>query len=268
MAKIADFEYSFTKKKLVYTFFLFLLIPVTLATELTINFGETAEFENQIIKLRNLKVDQAVIEVGEEAKILEVDELASIGNLEVKLIEIFYIGESEGHVKIDVSSLYVCGDGNCDGPENSGNCCQDCSCSPGLECSSNKCIIPNQDEESQDSEVCIEDEDCDDQNQDTLDLCAGTPKKCLSISTVICETNEDCNDNNSCTEDKCTNNDCFNTQIPDCQQPIEEAEEIESEETTVGDEQGTEGETAEEQENSGFFSKLLGFFKKIFGLDS
>jgi len=235
-----------------------ILISSILAEDITLNVGESQEISGNTIKLKSLKSDKAVITVNTDSKIIEQGDEETIGPLKVRLVEISYFGPSEGNVKLDVTSLYSCGDNKCEGPETKESCCQDCGCQPGYDCINKECLVHVEHE-------CDKDEECDDNNPSTSDRCVGYPRKCVNANIEICNEDLDCNDNRECTTDVCRNNDCFNEPIEGC----------ESEEPEIPEQQGnTNQEQIEDfQENLqnledkqfSFWGKIINFFKKIFG---
>ena len=232
------------------------MLTFTVAEELTLNLGEPKEFSGYKILLKNLKSDKAVISVNEESKIFEVNDENILGGLKAILKEITYIGDSEGSVKIDVTSLYVCGNAECNPTETQENCCKDCGCQTGYDCEENKCTVHLE-------HACDDDSDCDDSNPNTLDTCSGSPRKCNNISQLICSENSDCNDDNECTNDLCRNNDCFNEAIPNCapsateENPQEENNEIENNDTEVQ-------EPEQAQTKVSFIKRIINFFIGLF----
>lgn len=244
-------------------FIMLVLLQIALAEEMAINSGEEKEFSGYTVKLKNLKADKAVISVDDESAIFELNEEKIISGLRIKLNEIFFLGNNEGHVKVDVNSLYVCGDGNCDGTESKESCCKDCGCNSGYDCVENECLVHIDDE-------CNVDSDCNDNNDNTLDKCiGGRPKICKNYPDTICVDNSDCDDDDPCTEDKCTNNDCFNERIRNCIFGVEGGsvgipafeEQAENELTKDKVEPGS-------VEKISLFQKIVNFFKKIFRSDS
>ncbi|MFH1592488.1 MAG: hypothetical protein ABIB47_03935 [Candidatus Woesearchaeota archaeon] len=249
-------------KKAVIILLVFVLVLQVFATEMTLEVGQVQEFEGYDIKLKNLKIDKAVISVNGESAIFEIEEEETILGVNIKLNEILYIGESEGNVKIDISALYVCGDGNCDGPETKESCCQDCGCNSGYDCVDGECLVHVEDE-------CDTDSDCDDSDEDTLDKCIGSrPKTCKNYAMTVCIDNSDCDDGRACTTDECRNNDCFNEKIQNCIDGGEgEIVGIEFlEENLKKDVVGLEEE--EGKEKVSLIKRLWRFFKGIFFKDS
>ena len=239
-------------------FIIFLMKEISVAEQITLNVGESKELNGNTIKLKSIKSDKVVITVNDESKIITKDKEEIIGAVKVTLIETFYITSSEGIAKIEVTSLYVCGDARCEGLETQKNCCQDCGCQQGYDCENKQCIIHVENE-------CDSDEECDDQNPNTSDRCTGLPKKCQNSNVLICTTDEECTDDNSCTKDSCVNNDCFNEKIQDCK--INESIKNEDERT---DEKINDVDEQEklEKERFSLFERILNFFSKIFGRDS
>jgi len=248
--------------KIIISVFLILtvLAQIVLANpdEITIVFGETQDYNGHVIKLKGIRIDKAVVSVDGESGIFEIGEEMVLSGVKVKLNDIFYVGEREGNVKISVSALYVCGDGQCNGQENKETCCRDCGCNTGYDCVENKCLVHVEN-------ACSNDADCNDNNENTLDKCTtGRPRICSHIRSSICEKDSDCDDSNSCTTDKCRNNDCFNEQIPNCVS-AEQGDKIE-----VNLEDGEKkGDIAKEPSlkprgDVSFLKRVLNFFKNLF----
>lgn len=248
------------KGKIIFTFLTLILVNAVIAEQITLEVGESQETNGVTVKLKNLKSDKAVISVNDDSKILEEGDLEQIGPVKVKLLELFYAGTSVGSVNLEVTPLFECGDNICDGPETKSSCCQDCGCQSGYDCVDNECVVHTDDE-------CKTDSECDDENQDTLDLCRGTPKKCDNLSTLICSEDSDCNDNNPCTQDSCTNNDCFNELMPNCEskeENLQEDEEIQ-EDINVEQEENNEEQYQPEEKLSPIkriLKLIIGFFVK------
>ena len=233
------------------------MLTFTVAEEVTLNLGDANEFSGYEILLKNLKSDKAVISVNGETNIFELNEEKVISGLKITLKEITYISDSEGSVKIDSSSLYVCGNSECDPTETQENCCQDCGCQTLYDCEENKCIVHVDNQ-------CDDDADCEDNNPDTLDTCSGSPRKCNNISQLICDENTDCDDSNECTNDICRNNDCFNEVIPNCAPSA--AEETQQEENDETENNDNEVQEINEQAPTkiSFIKRIINFFKGLF----
>ena len=235
-----------------------LITNLSVAEQITLNTGELKELNGNILKLKSVKIDKAVVSVNDESKIIVLDKEEIIGAVKVKLLETFYITSSEGNAKLEVTSLYTCGDAKCEGPETKKSCCQDCGCPQGYDCEDKQCLIHVENE-------CNSDEDCDDNNQNTIDKCTGRPKKCQNSNILICTIDKDCDDERECTKDSCVNNDCFNEEITGCKsnESVKSNDEKTDEKTNVVDEQ----EGLEKQHFS-LFERILNFFSKLFERDS
>mgnify|MGYP001585406290 CR=1 FL=1 len=258
--------YNRNMKNKIIVLIILLFCTVMQAEEITINVGETKEVNGYDVLLKNIKTDKVVVSINEESKIIDLNEQEELLGLKIKVNEITYFSDSEGYAKLDITSLYVCGDGNCDDLETADTCCQDCECSAGYDCEDSICIVHVDNE-------CNTDTECEDNNENTLDRCTGSPKKCQNISTLICTTDQDCEDDNECTEDKCTNNDCFNTQIEGCVKEETPEQETESESEESSQQESEEEREEENSENSpgviasekeGFFSRIFGWLKRLF----
>ena len=246
--------------KILLILLILVFVNTILAEELTLNVGESKDINGNIIKLRSLKSNKALISVNDQSQILEENKEEIIGPLKVEVLEIFYVTDSEGHVRLTVTPLYVCGDGNCNGPETKETCCQDCGCQAGYDCEDNKCLVHVENQ-------CNNDEECDDNNPTTSDRCTGRPKKCVNSDITICRQNSDCEDNNPCTTDNCINNDCFNKKIEGCEnqeetKEVKEEVDNELEEETVTEDQ--DKETQPKKEKISFFRRIINFFKNLF----
>jgi len=240
-------------KDLFVVFILLLSLSLISAEEITLNVGESKEVNSNLLKLKNLKSDKVVISVNNESKIFELNDEETILGVRIRVKEIFYFDPSDGYVIVEITSLFVCGNGVCDDSETSETCCQDCTCPSGYDCDGNKCIHHVEHE-------CNSDSDCNDNNEDTLDKCKGTPRKCSHLSTIICTTNEDCDDSRVCTKDSCINNDCKNTKIENCTSGTEQFPGEESLKNQTN--QTKEKELVPKGES--FFSRLLNILKRIF----
>lgn len=148
------------------------------------------------ITLLNLdfKNDKILVCVNNEIAIISSDDRVDVNRAKIKLKDI--IGEDYAKLEIEIDK------------------CKEDSCRCGIDCRNFRCITqPTPQNE------CSADLDCDDGNDQTLDKCEGTPKKCeySLIEIPECATDIDCDDANMCTEDKCTNNECIHNPI-DCNQ--------------------------------------------------
>lgn len=240
-------------------FFIILISQSSFAAELTLDVGVAVDFEGYEVKLKNLRVDKAVVSVDGESAILEIDDEKILSGVRIKLKEIVHIGGNDGFIKAELSALYVCGDGECSDTETKANCCKDCGCETGFDCIEDACLVHVDNE-------CERDSDCDDADDNTLDKCtAGRPKTCNHIADTICIDNSDCDDGNSCTTDRCVNNDCFNEKVGNCisggSGDIVGIEFFEKESTVEALEQVQE-------EKESFWKKLIKFFKGVFSKDS
>jgi len=133
-----------------------------------------------------------------------------------------YVGSGAGKIELyfsDFASLqrYV----EITGRRPSGNwvggqeCGVDEDCTGDLQCCAGVCRYP----------ACILDEDCDDFNPLTVDVCLD-PSSCAAsctsvICSVECSSDADCDDSDSCTSDNCSNpgicsSNCSNNQIISC----------------------------------------------------
>lgn len=218
----------------------------------TFKVGENEDVDGRTVTIKQISSGSVVVDVNGVSNIVDIGQRKEINGIEVTVDEIFYVEEKEGRfVKLNLKSLYkfVCGDGDCEGDETKESCCKDCGCDSGYVCEDNKCIL-----ESKSSEYneCGENEDCDDEDDSTIDRCKGSPKTCVHILSYLCERDEDCDDGNGCTEDKCINYDCLNKRIAGCEIEVEE----------IKEESPTMVQKEEIEKEKGFLSRL---FSILFG---
>ncbi len=124
---------------------------------------------------------------------------------------------AEDKKKKEVTEEVNCGDGKCVEGESYLTCCKDCGCTPGSVCDNNYCTPADRDR-------CSTDQDCDDGNAGTIDICSGMPKTCQNNPTTECVTGD-----MYCPEG------CTNDMDSDCAIP---------EESTAPEEEPTGGEAA------------------------
>jgi hypothetical protein len=248
------------KKITIYIVFLLFLINIVNATTNSSNklkINESTEFESKNIKIVKIGSSSAVFEVEGEKQAIKRDEDKQVDGVKIIVNNIFYVEEQEDRfVEFDVFELfnYECGNGKCEAGEEE-KCCKDCGCKSGYECVDNYCELINKGE-------CSKDEDCDDKNSTTLDLCKGTPKKCVHIFVIECKKNEDCDDKNNCTKDECISSTCYNKKIDNCKEEIKETKKEENIENKSLENKGILNE-----KKQGFFKSILTFIKqKLFKL--
>lgn len=210
--------------------------------------GESKTERGRVITVENIAQNKVVIDIDGVSSILNKGETKEINGVEISVNEVFYVSEIEGRyadlaINVKSGAKAVCGDNICELDENYKNCCIDCECNKGYKCSNNIC--------EKDLDECKKNKECDDNNEKTLDLCIGDPKKCVNKVPMQCTTNKECDDQNECTLDECKNNDCFNTKRSECK----------SKERV--DEEGSSPATEEE---SGFVGNLIRKVLNIFGL--
>jgi len=89
-------------------------------------------------------------------------------------------------------------------------------------CTSSKCSCEETSEDCSNVECfneCDYDSECDDGDEDTLDFCTGSPKKCVNNpieKQVECVKDAECDDANDCTIDKCVDGECIHDDIIGC----------------------------------------------------
>lgn len=221
--------------------------------------GDSAEFEGKIVKVVRISSSSVVFEVDGEKQAVKAYEEKQVDGIRIYVDNIFYVEESEDRfVEFYIDELfdYECGNGKCETGEEE-KCCKDCSCKTGYKCVDNYCELINTGE-------CSGNDDCDDNNITTFDLCTGTPKKCIHTFIIECKKNEDCDDHNECTKDECIDNTCFNKKIDGCK-PENKTEINEN----VGVKEGNKSSVIQVNLNEkiGFFDRLLTFIKqKLFKL--
>ena len=165
------------------------------------------------------------------------------------MIEVFYVPEQEDRYIIVEMSVKpaVCGDGICEGSENCDSCEADCACLNGERCRDGGCVSS--------ADACFSNNECDDDKDETVDVCRGSPRKCYNEIFNICDKDEDCYDGNECTKDGCVENDCVYSKLENCVEEISVGEEGESTKTE-------EGIIFEKKTNR--FIKLIRFIFSIF----
>jgi len=73
----------------------------------------------------------------------------------------------------------LCGDGSCVPGESYMTCCTDCGCPQGFICENNNCAPAEKDK-------CLNDKECNDGLNSTIDSCTGKPKTCQHIEITDC----------------------------------------------------------------------------------
>jgi hypothetical protein len=221
--------------------------------------NDSTGFEDKIIRVLKISSGVAVFEVDGEKQAIKLNEEKPVDGVKIIVNNIFYVEEKEDRfVEFDVFELfsYECGNGKCETGEEQ-KCCKDCGCSIGYKCVDNYCELIKTGE-------CSENNDCDDDNSTTLDLCTGTPKKCIHTIVIECNTNEDCNDDNNCTKDECIDNTCYNKKINNCELNKEEKN-IQENKNVTNEE--TLNKQTNEKKQEGFFDRIFIFIKqKLFKL--
>lgn len=232
---------------LVFTIFLFNKFYITGFTMLKIDEG--IDVSGKFVTIKQISSGSIIVDVSGVSNIVSTTSPKEINGVRITINEIFFVDEKEGRfVKLSLESLYECGDGKCEHDETKESCCKDCGCSLGYICENNKCVLKAT---SSEHDECQDWEDCEDDNDLTIDRCEGNPKKCVHIEYYQCTTNKDCDDKNDCTKDECRNYECFNSKISGCKMEIEQPTKI----NQLVDEPKNEKE-------KGFLSKL---FSILFG---
>ena len=183
--------------------------------------------------VNNIGSNSVVIKVGEVKDLVTSGTTKEIAGIRVTVNQVFYVEERESrYTDISFSSVYSCGDGECTaGIEDSTSCCTDCRCSGEMTCNDNQCGLWHLNK-------CSGNDDCDDNNDQTFDICTGSPRKCVNNLVVECSLDEGCKDDDPCTLDVCENNECFNKKQDGCGSDNVRGEAIsqESGQTEVSDE--------------------------------
>lgn len=192
----------------------------------TVNYqGDSFDVGEKTVTIKKISQSNAVIEVDGVKNIVSVGDEKIINEVNIKVVSIFYVDEAESrNVDLVVKGL-----------------------------SSTTTSTPEEEESPESEDECWQASNCDDGNPETTDLCMGTPKKCINKIFLECETDIDCDDGNKCTNDECKNNECFNTNIANCD--AKETGEVSKEE---------EGQMEGIIPTEGFFSKLIGFIANLF----
>ncbi len=206
----------------------FIYQEVNLTGYTVYNQGDSFESGGRTVKVTKISKSSAVFDVDGVKNIISTGEHKNINGVDIKVINIFYVDEPESRnvdISINVIELTKCGDGKCQDNEDSNSCCKDCGCPTDYRCKDNECIYGKPSE-------CRKHEDCDDENPDTIDLCVDlNPEQCKHYNL---------GDNVEIT-------------VKDEEKEIVEEGEI------------GEGIVREEVEDEqGFFSILISFFKNIF----
>lgn len=189
-----------------YSIVLFILILFSytaLADETTLTVGDITEESGHIIKLLAVNPDKVIVDVDGIKKIISLNNLEIINEVEITPIEIVYTGSSADVAKLIITARAnlieggSCGNDVCDNDEDKSLCCTDCGCESGYSCVNNDCL----------KNECSTDEECYPSIKDycILDKCTGKPKKCSHTQITGCVIN-----------DKCCPQSCYYPADPDC----------------------------------------------------
>ncbi|MAG45559.1 MAG: hypothetical protein CMH63_02175 [Nanoarchaeota archaeon] len=261
------------KKTFILLFLILTLIFSQNAIPLSLEQGNSLEFEGRTITAQFVQESKVVLEVDGEKNIINNGQSKTIKGIRIIVTDIFYSGE-DSTVSFNAELTYTCGDGTCNDGETSVNCCQDCECPLGNQCTSNGCIRPEcfLDEDCDDNKEltkdscdnykckyrninCNSNSQCDDNDPDTDDFC--TSGKCQNLPP-ICKTDSDCEDPNPCTLDQCINKDCQYKPIENCKSPEKKEEPEKGEKTSEQTLRFTD------ESHPGFFSKFFSWLKNLF----
>lgn len=198
--------------------------------------GDTSEIEGRTAEITDIGGDFVKLNIDNQKLIVKINDEKEINGIKVLVTKIFYVEEKENRFA-DISL----------------------EATAGLKAEQEKKNAEENKlkESNQKLDKCWQASDCDDKKPETIDLCTGTPKKCVNKIITQCIQDTDCSDGKEETRDFCKNNECFNEEIPGFVKPIQEMPaqtEKDTKETTK------EQSTNIKKEN--FFIKLL---KKIFG---
>lgn len=215
----------------------------------TLRYGQELSSGGKIVKVDRIASGKAIFSVGDESKVISVGKEDEISGVKIKVIEVFYVPEQEDRYVIVEMSVKpaVCGDNICEGSENCDSCEADCACGSGERCRDGKCISS--------ADECFSNNECDDDKDETVDVCRGSPRKCYNEIFNICDKDEDCDDGNECTKDVCVESDCVYNKIENCVEEVSVNEEGESS-------KGGEGIVFEKKTNK--FIKLIQFIISLF----
>ena len=252
---------------------LFLLLLLPTISALTLNQGESLEFENRVITAKFVQESKVVMDIDGEKSIISNGQSKTISGIRLSITDIFYTGDTS-EVSFNAELTYSCGDGTCNEGETMVNCCSDCECAIGNQCTSSGCVLPEcfLDEDCNANKEltkdscdnykckyrninCNSNSQCDDNDPDTDDFC--TSGKCQNLPP-ICKTDSDCEDPNPCTLDQCINKDCQYKTIENCnsQEKKEQPKEDEKQQEQIL--------KFTDESHPGLFSRFFTWLKSLF----
>src|SRR3989338_10192352 len=208
--------------------FLFLLLCTLIVSatvtnqKIEIKKGSSASLDNKNITIISISRDSAVLlDVDGQRDKIKKGASDTISCVDIGVIDVF---DTESAL-LNVSIPFTCGNKVCEASENSKSCCTDCNCSGTSVCSQNRCIITIK-------KTCAVNEDCNDKNKCTQDICDPLTKLCSNSAIKVCQSNDgccpfgcnnivdndckitictsdkECDDKNKCTENFCSNGSC------------------------------------------------------------
>ncbi len=144
-----------------------IVIPLTYAAlsqdNVIMSTGDNVTIGGRVIKF---------VSISGNDKFFSVDGIPMLVNFNnskiLNGVKIFVDEDYGSIVKVDISVNYECGDKTCSTDE---FCCSDCGCSNGTSCTENRCILSTLNK-------CAIDLDCNDNNNQTKDICSGFPREC------------------------------------------------------------------------------------------
>ena len=239
-------------KKIIFLLILISLAQIVLAD--TINKGESTYASGKTVTLVSVSENTVIVSVDEVKNIISLNDEEEINGLTIKVTSIFYFDENTGSAELLISGTEetskpkatVCGDGECNGNEDSEKCCKDCGCKYGYGCDDNKCVKAE----------CLKDSECYATPKDycSLDKCDSITQKCTHKPIIDCVVN-----------DKCCPTACYYPDDPDCPATkLNPNPTAKKETTTTTSEQGTETGETPTGEKIGFFQKIINWFLGLF----
>ena len=186
--------YMKLNKLLLILFLIFILPNVSALTE-----GQSTVVSGKTITLVSVGPENVVVDVDGIGNIISLGKTKYVNGATITVNSID-ADFDPGSADLSIVVNQECGDDVCSGDETQQTCCKDCGCNGGLSCTENRCINPKDNE-------CEKSSDCNDNNQNTVDICSGVPRECSNKET-ICEKDSDCDDKDGLTQDTCINNLC------------------------------------------------------------
>lgn len=245
------------------------LIFLPTALSLSLEQGQSLDFEGHTITAKFIQETKVVMQVDDERDIINNGQTKTINSVRIEIVDIFYSTDIST-VSFNAALTYTCGDGTCNQGETYTNCCQDCECPIGQQCTSSGCISPDcfLDEDCNDhnpltedncddyrckhrEQNCKEHSECNDNNPDTDDFCH--EGKCQNLQNWICKADSDCEHDDPCILGQCINKDCQYKRLENCKSP-EKKEEPKKEETLK----------FTDEEHPGLFTRFFTWLKNLF----